>query len=515
MEKKIQKIWQKELEIAMPISKSMTQSLLEQSSDAIIFADKRGKITFWNSKAVNVFGFSREEIVGKPLVSLMPKSYEIKHNENIHKLFNNTESIHSGTAVELECLRKNGKTIWVEMTLTAIKDGQKFVLASIVRDISKRIKLQQKLFQQAITDPLTGVYNRRHFDEMLKTEFERANRYKKSFSVIVMDIDSFKQINDKYGHLYGDKVLINATEIFADVLRTVDSVYRYGGDEFGIILPETTKAEALEVAERLRSRFAKKCKIKDGRIKLSLSIGLVSFPEEGRDEKSLVSAADRRMYHSKGEGGNIVTAYTVNEIMGTKYGALLKSLTSLTVLMEESRQSSPWLGISHTEKTKVLAMEIGRKLGLPAKRISMIEQASKLHDIGMLFISREIFNKIGKLTKDDLTEVKKHPLIGEEILELILSSLDNQVMADIPKIVGQHHEWVNGLGYPRGLKNENILIEAKILHLADAYEAMTSVRPYRKDLKKQDILQELKKYSGKQFDPQMVEILCEKEFRIK
>ncbi len=494
--------------IASPISSTITEVFMEHSPDAIIAVNEENEIIFWNKKAGNIFGFTREEIIGKPLFTIIPEECEALHPANFTKLFESRKSVLQGKVIELEGLKKNGLKISIEMSLNGVKERSHSILFAIIRDISKRVLLQQKLRQQAITDSLTGLYNRRYFDKMLKFEFTRSRRYKKPFAVIITDIDGFKQANDLFDHFFGDKVLIKATKIIQEGLRTVDTVFRYGGGEFAIILPETSRESAFDIAERLRSNFAKKGKIKNKRIKLALSIGLACFPEDGKNEKDMVSIADRRMYHSKNEGGNIVTAYTVSELIGAKYEALLKSLTSLTVLMEESRPHSPWLGVSHSQKTRALAMDMGRMLGLSAARVSLIEQASMLHDIGSLFISRTIFNKVGKITREDMVEIKKHPLIGEEILDMILtSSSDNNKMKDLPKVIGQHHEWVNGKGYPRRLKGNDLLMEAKILHVADAYEAMSSERPHRGALNKKQISKEFEKLSGKQFDPVVVRLL--------
>lgn len=493
--------------IDLPVSKSMIDSLMEDCVDAIIVTDQKGKINFWNKKAKTIFGFSRKEIVGQPIFTLISKEYLNKYQTIFNRFFNRKNTILKGELIELECLNKKGKLISVEMSLSTIKEGSKFLLFGLIRDISTRVGLQQKLYQQAITDSLTGAYNRRYFDEMLKNEFIRANRYKKPFSVIVIDVDALKQANDLYGHSFGDKVLIKATDVFREGIRTVDTVYRYGGDEFVIILPETEKESALEIAERLRSNFVKKCKVKNKRIKLSLSIGLASFPEDSSDEKGLIASADRRMYYSKGEGGNIVTAHRINEFFGTQNETFLHSLTSLTLLMEKRRNDlDPSYGIGKTHKKRDLTMEMGRRAGLSSAGISLLEIASQLHDIGMLFIP-EVISKRGKLYRNEWIEIHKHPLIGEDILKSVLSSSDKKEVKNLPKIVGQHHEWVNGKGYPGKLKGNQILLEARILHVADAYEAMSSDRPYRKALKIKEIVGEFKKYSSKQFDPEIIKIL--------
>lgn len=502
------------LDFGSAMFNSMIDILFYQSPDAIIFANEKGKILFWNKKAKDIFGYSNEEIIGKPILTIIPQEFIDKHQKGFDKYIKGRKPVSAGKTLETKGLTKQGEKISIELSIHSLKalkgkGGSKNLFFVIIRDISKRVKLQQKLFQQSITDPLTGLYNRRYFDKILKSEFERSERYKRSFSVIVVDIDGFKQVNDLYGHSFGDEILIKAKDVFEKSLRKLDSAYRYGGDEFGMILPETPKEGAMDVAERVRGRFIKKCKLNDRRIRLSLSIGLASFPEDGKDENSLIGAADRRMYHSKGEGGNHITGYTINELIGTKDEAILRSLTALTVKMEENRLGSLWSEASHSQKIRTLAMEIGRRIGLTSERVSVIEQASMFHDIGMLYISKNILLKTGKLARQEKVEIRKHPLIGEEIIDLVLASPDKKDLKDISSIVGQHHEWFNGQGYPRGLKGEDIFVEARILHTADTYEAMMSDRPYRKALKKNKTIEELKKNSGTQFDPRVVKLLLE------
>lgn len=508
MKKKIsKKVSSKIHNYDLPISKSTINTLWNQSADTIILTDEQGNIIFWNKKAENVFGFSYKEIIGKPIIKIIAKKYRKKYVDYIK----DRSSSFMEQVLEVEGLKKDEGKVSVEVSVSIAKDRKKYIFAYIVRDISEKVKLQQKLYQQTITDSLTGLYNRRSFDETLKIETERARRYNRPFSVIVMDIDNFKQINDSCGHMVGDEMLIKAKDVFLGNLRKFDTAYRYGGDEFGMALPETSKKEAIDVAERLRSKFAKKCAVKYKRIKISLSLGVASFPEDGRDDKSLIGAADKRMYHSKSEGGNIVTAYSVNKMIGSKAEALFSSLSFLAIADEENRSMLSVRGISHSQKTRALALEIARRIGLNSERMAILEQGSMLHDIGMIFIPKKIVNKTGKLTDKELMEIKKHPLIGEEVLEMCLTSRNNKKLMDIPKIVGQHHEWINGQGYPRGLKGNEILIEAKILKVVDAYDSMSSGRYYRKAFRKDKIIKEMKKNAGKQFDPNIVNLLLKIE----
>ncbi len=443
-------------------------------------------------------------------------------NHAAHELLAHTPGTLAGTALgaigetgdahdgenEQSWRRRDGRKITVALSATEVRD-HRFITFT---DVSERVALQRRLYRQSITDPLTGLFNRRYFDEYLTQEFARATRYRRPFSTIIIDIDGFKQANDLHGHAYGDAMLVKARDIFNAVMRDGDTIFRYGGDEFAMILPETTKEGAIEVSNRLRERFAHQCSDKQRRIKLSLSIGIASYPEDGMDERGLIGAADRRMYHSKESGGNMITAFDALDSHTDEAHALLCSLGTLVRLMEDTRGMKSSDGISHSQEIRALAVEIGRRMALPRERLQLLEQAAMLHDIGTLYIPADILLKAERLDAREWEEIKRHTEIGAEIIAAISAHHEGE-LKELPRIVAQHHEWVNGEGYPDGLEGEEIVLEARILAVADAYTAMITPRPYRDALTREEALEELRRLAGRQFDPRVVTHLAALEAR--
>ena len=475
---------------------------VEGHIDGVVITNAANEILFSNRSAQRILGYSAEELETRHLSDIIapqPGDQEVTQtaatpNDNPGKL-------------ETSCRRKDGTHIPAELSYTRVESDDETLVFVTLSDISDRIALQQKLYLQTITDPLTGLFNRRYFDDHLAQEFSRATRYRRPFSTIIIDIDGFKQANDLHGHAYGDEMLLKARDVFNNVLRDGDTVYRYGGDEFAMILPETAKEGAIEVSNRLRERFARQCSDKQKRINLSLSIGIASYPEDGTDDQALIGAADRRMYHSKENGGNMITAFDSLDHFENDAETLLRSMGALVQLMETSRGLAASSGISHSQEIRALAVEIGRRMHLPENRLYLLEQASMLHDIGTIYIPQTIIKKRDRLTDSEWEDVKRHTLIGEEIIGMISTS-HNEELEDLKHIIAQHHEWVNGEGYPHGLKGDEIMIEAKILAATDAYNAMTTKRPYRqKTFSKKEALMEMDRLAGTQFDREVVDHL--------
>lgn len=490
-----------------PLSRDKVVTFLNGFPYGVVFSDKSGKILFVNDETENIFGYSKNEVVGKPVEVVLPAELNQKLGDGGDEFDYDNPSIVSKRRIESKCPHKDGSLVPIEFSYHLIKDdGNQFNL-SIIRNMSQQIELQERLYQETITDSLTGLFNRRYFDNRIIQECHRASRYQRLFSIIILDIDGFKQANDLFGHSFGDEMLVKATKIFREVLRDGDTACRYGGDEFALILPETTKEGAVELAERLRSVFANNCNIKEKRISLTLSIGVASHPEDGSNEVDLVRVADRRMYQSKESGGNIITAYNIKDADESD-DAFILLLTRLIHLVEKNRGWHSQEGVSHSQEIRALGVEIGRKLCLPEERLRLYEHAAMLHDIGTIHIPRSLFDKKGKLTEQEIKEIRKHTEVGEEILGL-MDTTHNPDIAELKTIVSQHHEWVDGNGYPRGLKGEEILPEAKILAVTDAYSAMRTSRAYRPALTSKEVVNELKQMSGKQFDSEVVNILLE------
>jgi diguanylate cyclase (GGDEF)-like protein/putative nucleotidyltransferase with HDIG domain len=386
--------------------------------------------------------------------------------------------------------------------------GQRHInlLEQLVSQIAMPIensRLYAKVEQRARTDELTGLLNRRSLDEVITSEIGRHSRYGGVFSLIIFDLDSFKAYNDNHGHLAGDKLLGQISGIMKGVIRSADQAFRYGGDEFAILFPQTTIEDAYQVAERVRKRVASE--VKTGYMPLTISLGLASWPADGIGLNEIIAAADTALYQAKRSGGNqshrasgamLVSDDTMIGCGSSKDSKDLSIIYALAATVDARDHYT----CSHSKKVSEYAIAIAEALNLEPLEINKLGTCALLHDIGKIGISDEILTKQCELTAEEWEEIKAHPQLGATIV--------SHVGHLAPYILGilHHHERYDGSGYPRGLKGEEIPLEARILAIADAFAAMTSERPFSNTLSYEEALEEIKRGAGKQFDPKLAEV---------
>ena len=370
---------------------------------------------------------------------------------------------------------------------------------------------------RATHDRLTGVVNRESVLAELVNEVERASRYGKPLAVAFIDIDRFKPINDTYGHNSGDAVLRQIANRVSENIRASDVFGRYGGEEFMLVLPETTADEAIILAEQLRTLVMQEPLViaGDQRLQVTVSIGIAGGRGAQLQADSLVDQADAAMYAAKSLGRN--RTYLYRDI--DEEGAVRKAPISA-----ESRAAAAaigqWASDTATEALAsvlapqphhrgrpsdmiaALATGLALELGLPHEEIERVRIASLLHDLGKLAVPAEILDKPTTLTDGEWQAIGEHPRIGQVILEQASS-----LREAIPVIL-HHHERFNGGGYPHGLKGNEIPLGARIVSVADSYHAMVHDRPYQDAKTHEEALNELRRHAGTQFDPEVVEIFC-------
>ena len=373
-------------------------------------------------------------------------------------------------------------------------------VASQIATPIENSQLYIKAERRSRIDELTGLFNRRHFEERLKEELARHSRYGGVFSLSLIDLDNFKTYNDIYGHPSGDKLLNQVGGIIQNSIRSGDQAFRYGGDEFVVILPETAMDDAYTVAERVREQIATEMKAKE--IAVTCSIGLASYPSDGVMLEELLTIADTALYYAKHTGGNRV--YLSSRILSEPVAeagiyARASGLSAVYALAAAVDAKDPYT-YDHSRKVNTYAVALAEAIGLLPDEVSRISTAALLHDIGKIGISDGILNKKGKLSAEDWEQIKSHPRLGANIV--------GNVPNLVPCITGilYHHERWDGTGYPEGLKGEQIPLEARIMAIADAFAAMTSARPYRDALCAEKVLKELSRGAGTQFDPKLVEV---------
>jgi len=367
----------------------------------------------------------------------------------------------------------------------------------------------QRLEALATTDYLTSLLNHRAFQERLETESSRALRYSRCFSLLMLDIDHFKRINDIYGHQAGDEILRQLALQILGNCRETDVVARYGGEEFAVILPETRGDQAQAMAERMRSSVeAQPFTLNNAEpIRLTVSVGVADFPFDSSRPEGLVMAADLALLRAKNISRNCVCTYSALSRLGKIDDPYLLhryleegTVESVIALVEVMENRDPYVR-GHSRRVTDMALEVGKRMRLSESEYDSLREAGLLHDVGKIGIPVGILNKPSALTETEWRYVETHPGVGGAVMKAIGRT------ADLAPVITHHHERYDGTGYPDRLKGEEIPLLARIIAAADATDAMLSARPYRPPFTFEEAVAELERQAGSQFDPQIVEVL--------
>ncbi len=395
----------------------------------------------------------------------------------------------------------------------------------------------QKLQQQSITDGLTGIKTRRFFWEALTSEWKRASRSGRPFSVVLIDLDKFKEVNDSLGHLEGDLVLARVGRLLEQKCRQSNVVARYGGDEFVILMPETGIEQAQVLAERLRLWLATDPMLEEHHI--TGSFGVASFPVHGFSMEDLIRIADAGMYMAKHAGGNQVSTSdafgegsavqrqlvfryiegflqrehngpehleelvnTLRKLCGCEGDADQKAIKQAVEALARAAELREQYAAGHGEHCGQYAGMIARGLNLSVEEVEEVTFAGRVHDLGKLFIDHRILNKPGTLTEEEFAAIKTHARVGAEVLRAIPE------VERVAEAIESHHEAFDGSGYPLGLKGEAIPLYGRIVAVVDAYDNMTSDRSFAPPKTDEEALAELGELSGTRFDGMIVRLFA-------
>jgi len=367
----------------------------------------------------------------------------------------------------------------------------------------------------ASTDPLTGLVNRMTCLQVLETEIERANRYQRPLAVAIIDIDHFKRVNDTHGHAVGDEALRHVAAVLRANVRNVDTLGRYGGEEFLLIMPETDVDGGLASAEHLRRVLGgTDLQLAGEPTSLTISAGVAGGAGTASLEiDQVLRESDAALYFAKAIGRDQVQAYRAVDEKGRIMSAAidLGARQAASLLGRKAFEASHdhlldalvdrpgWAG-GASKLIAQIARDMARAVGLPDGDVERIRTASLLHDLGKLAIPESILSKPSALNAEEWRSIVEHPKIGQVVLE------QAGAISDAAAIVLHHHEWYDGRGYPYGLAGGEIPIGSRIVAIADAYEAMISDRPYKRTLSHAEAVAELRRASGSQFDPELVNI---------
>ncbi len=405
-----------------------------------------------------------------------------------------------------------------DYTVEVSKYGSTRLEARMANAINRISAALADTYDRATIDRLTGVFNRQALLAELFAEVERAARYDRPLSVAFVDIDHFKVVNDTHGHGAGDIVLRGVAQVLAANLRASDLLGRYGGEEFMLILTETPVEEGAVLAEKLRSLVERERFVTDAGQSLSvtISIGIVGgFGGQLRME-ALVRDADAAMYSAKSLGRNQIYVFAepnddsrvprapisaIGRARAVDIGRRAREAATAALL--DVVISLPQYRGRPSAVITTIVDSMARSLQLPDAEVERIRIAALLHDIGKLALPEEVLDKHSPLTSAEWRSVVQHPRIGQVILEQAAA------LKDAIPIILHHHERFAGHGYPYGLRATDIPLGARIVAIADAYDAMVNDRPYKPALSHQAALDELRLHSGTQFDPELVTLFCE------
>jgi diguanylate cyclase (GGDEF)-like protein/PAS domain S-box-containing protein len=447
--------------------------IIEAGEVGIWMVDAEKITIFTNRKIVQMLGYTPEEMKGKSILD-----FTDPEGRSLIESRMQSRPLSLNGQYDFNFRRKDGTDLWTILSISPMSDktGELNGAVIMITDITERKKAEEQLKYMCLRDPLTGLYNRVYFEEGMKhLESHRFARV----GIIMCDVDALKLINDTLGHSAGDSILVAAANIIKECFRAGDVAARVGGDEFAVILLNSQR-DAIETAcRRMRHAIAEYNSF-HLELPLSLSIGFAVREGKSISMNGLYKEADYNMYKEK--------QYRSQSARIAIVEALKKALATKDFMTQ-----------GHMSRLRALTATFVAAIDMPKHIKKDLLLFAQFHDIGKVGIPDSILFKPGGLSSEEYAEMKRHCEIGYRIAQ---SCAD---LAPIADLILKHHEWWNGNGYPLGLKEEEIPIGCRILAITDAYESMTSARPYRKPLSQRVAINELKKCAGTQFNPELVD----------
>lgn len=472
----------KEMELKLAKETKILEATLISVGDGVIACDKNGLVTFLNPVAEKLTGWTNKEATGKPIKDV----FRIE-NEKAEEIGEGIidQILSGGRTIELAehtiLISADGSRRPIEDSAAPIMlDNYEISGAVIVfSDSTEKQKRIDEIEHLSYHDHLTGLYNRRFFEEEISRLDTERNL---PITIIMGDVNGLKLINDSFGHEVGDELLIQTAEVISKECRNDDIVARLGGDEFVVLLPKTNATEASFLINRLQAGLNGH---RIGPISLSVSFGYETKTSVNQDINELLKLTEDHLYRHKLFESVSMRSKTVDMILET--------------LHEKNKRE-----MFHSKRVSEIAEAIAESMGYDKDDVNQIRVAGVMHDIGKIGIDESILNNTNRLNEEEWMQMKRHSEIGYRIL----SSVNE--FAELAEYVLQHQERWDGTGYPKGLKGEEISVPARIISIADAFDAMTAVRTYKEMMTKEDAAIEIKRGAGSQFDPAIVAIFLER-----
>lgn len=466
------------MEQAIKDEEERYRATLLSVGDGVISTDAQGLVTVMNPVAEMLTGWTQREAVGRPLFtvfSIIDEETKKPCQNPVNIVLKTGESYKSPGMILL--VSKTGAETPVENNAAPIKNsnGQITGVVIVFRDFSNYRDRQKKIEYLSFHDPLTDLYNRRYMEDAIVAADTKDQL---PLTIMVVDVNGLKLTNDAFGHKMGDNLLTTVAGVLKEACKQDATIARMGGDEFMVVLPRTS-AEKAEIIKQRIIRGAASAKLESIIVSLAIGYAVKEQPDEAIEH--IIKAADNAMYREK-----------------LRFGKTMRSQTIETVLRDINyKYDREQL---HTERVSQYCESIARAMRFHEREIGEIRIAGALHDIGKIIIPQEILNKPAKLTEEEYAVVKKHPETGYQILR------SSDEYANLAEYVLYHHERWDGGGYPQGLRGAEIPLQARIIAVADAYEAMTAMRPYQKAKTTEEAKTELLRCAGGQFDPDIVTV---------
>ncbi|MDR3585722.1 MAG: diguanylate cyclase [Desulfosporosinus sp.] len=462
--------------------KERLKTTLLSAGDGVISTDKYGNVELLNKNAEQLTGWTQEEASGRKFDEIFNiiNEFTREKSENLVQII-----LESGKPFLIAnhriLIEKKGTERPVEENAAPIKDvdGNINGVVLVFRDYTETKERQNRIEYLSYRDQLTGLYNRRFYEEELKRLNTERNL---PISIIIGDVNGLKLVNDAFGHEKGDEFLLKAASAIQRACRTEDIVARWGGDEFVILLPKTKTEDAREIVKRIKQLSSIE---HVNAVCVNIAFGWETKRTADEDIMQVLKNAEDYMYKHKIIENEGQKENRINAIIHTLY--------------EKSPREE-----KHSQRVSKICQQIGKAIGFSEIEVCKIRDVGLFHDIGKIAIEEGILDRPGKLTEQEQDEIKRHPDIGYRILS------SSHEMVELAEYILAHHERWDGTGYPKGLKGEAIPMVARIIALADCYDAMTSERPYRNALSEEEALAEIRNNTGTQFDPEIVRIFLEK-----
>jgi len=461
-------------------SEAMFRAILSNTTDAVLIYDKNLNNVFRSDNVKKILGWDKKHFESTDGFSLLhpeDKNRVIKYMKDIIK-----EGFGAKLEFEARILKKSGEYIYTKNSMVNLIDESNIngILINY-SDISEIKKRESEIVYLSNYDALTGLYNRSYFERNLEEIDIKDNL---PLSIIIGDLNGLKLVNDMFGHSKGDEILVKMAAIIKSLTIKDYIPIRYGGDEYLIVLPKTTKEEANQLIRNIKDECENYKASEDNEIfYLSIALGCSSKESKEKELSEVLKEAEDYMYKDKLFEGRSVHSAT----------SLVSSIK--TALHEKSDETE-----EHSARLARYSVEVGRKYNLLDYQLKELAFAAELHDIGKIGVDDRILIKEGKLTDDEWEKVKEHPAVGYRIAKA------SPELSSIADYILYHHEKWDGSGYPFGLKGQDIPLYSRIIAVIDAYDVMTSGRPYKKAMTKEEALAELETNKGTQFDPKVVDI---------